>query len=70
MRPEFQVHRLNEAGMAKAQDIAQGFDALLAKCGELAGGESREFSLVKTLLEQACFYAKKAMAMRTENQQQ
>jgi hypothetical protein len=63
----FQVHMLNEEGKARARDIANDFDILLqnlrANCPE-----GREFSIVKTKLEEAAFFAKKAMANVKENQ--
>ena len=68
MQPEFEVHRLNEKGLAKAAEIANVFDhtviALLTLCP--AG---RHLSIVRTKLEEACFFAKKAMACAQENQQ-
>jgi hypothetical protein len=78
MDPLFEVHMLNEEGKRKARGIAYAFDALLAV---LEGGidknpalalcpPSRELSIVKTKLEEACFFAKKAMANIPENQAQ
>lgn len=67
VNPEFQVHRLNEGGLKKAEDIAIGFDNLLNELkNHLPDG--RELSLVKTHLEQACFFAKKAIAKQPANQ--
>lgn len=62
MRKEFQVHKLNQSGLAKANQIAGAFDTLL---GQLEGlcPEGREFSIVKTKLEEASFFAKKAVAV-------
>jgi len=65
----FEVHRLNEAGMAKATAIAQCFDGLLIQLKQLCV-DGREFSIVKTKLEEAAFFAKKAMAKSPENQQE
>lgn len=69
----FKVHLLNDEGVRRAHDIAESFDDLAQKLG--VGGESthntpgaREKALVRTYLELACFYAKKAMAMQPENQ--
>lgn len=67
MRKEFQVHMLNETGKSKALAIANAFDDCLASLENLCNVQSREFSLVKTKLEEACFFAKKAMANVTEN---
>jgi hypothetical protein len=59
--PEFRVHILNEEGIQSAKDIALLFDTLLngLKAYVPAG---REFSIVKTKLEEASFFAKKGMA--------
>lgn len=67
INPEFQVHRLNPAGLNKAEVVADLFDSLLEGVkGEVP--EGRELSLVKTHLEQACFHAKKGIAKQKENQ--
>jgi len=67
MDPLFDVHKLNETGMKRAQDIAAVFDAALSGLRGLCP-DGREFSLVKTKLEEGCFFAKKAMARLPENQ--
>jgi hypothetical protein len=70
----FEVHMLNDAGKAKALLIAEAFNGLLII---LNGGmnpnaplcpSGRELAIVKTKLEEACFFAKKAMANVAENQ--
>lgn len=63
----FQVHMLNEQGKAKARAIADHFESLLTALTPLCPG-GREFSIVKTKLEEACFFAKKAMAKDMANQ--
>ncbi len=63
---EFQVHMLNDAGKAKAKIIAETFDACLDKLVEVCPA-GRELALVKTKLEEACFFAKKAMANEPGN---
>jgi hypothetical protein len=67
MYPLFEVHKLNETGMQKAQQIAGSFSGLLGEL-ELICGQGREIAIVKTKLEEACFFAKKAMASVPENQ--
>ena len=64
----FQVHRLNEIGMRKAENLARTFDSVLAVVEGYAP-EGRELSIIKTKLEEASFFAKKAMAMQEENQE-
>ena len=70
MNPLFQVHALNDDGMNKAKAIAEDFSNLVSKLEAILGDgvKSREFSLVKTKLEEAAFFAKKAMAVQAENQ--
>lgn len=63
----FQVHRLNEEGLAKADRIAKSFDQLLNSL-QTDIVNCREMSIVKTKLEEACFFAKKAMANDPNNQ--
>ena len=66
--PLFQVHMLNDEGKKKATEIAEAFDHCLVKLMEVCPTDNREFSIVKTKLEEACFFAKKAMANVPENQ--
>lgn len=71
MSPLFQVHRLNDIGLQKAENIAVDFNTLLTNLEDTVGPEAtktREFSVVKTKLEEACFFAKKSLANQTENQ--
>ena len=63
----FAVHMLNDEGKEKAAGIARCFDDLLTNL-KVWCGEEREFSIVKTKLEEAAFFAKKAMACKPENQ--
>lgn len=66
----FGVHMLNDDGINKANQIRDSFDVLLNSLSSILGkcyGE-REFSLVKTKLEEACFFAKKSMAINLSNQ--
>lgn len=68
MDPLFEVHMLNEAGKGKATVIACKFFELLCEL-KVVCPEGRELSIVKTKLEEASFFAKKAMANVPENQQ-
>lgn len=60
---EFQVHMLTEEGKAKAKEIAEGFSDLLTKIDALVPA-GRELAIVKTKLEEACFFAKRGMAQQ------
>lgn len=64
----FQVHILNDEGIKKAKRIANAFDDCLEVLHEMCPINSREFSIVRTKLEEACFFAKKSMANVPENQ--
>jgi hypothetical protein len=68
MQPEFEVHILNEEGIKKARDLATLFDTLLEAVLLINPHSSREMSLVRTHLEIASFFAKKAMASQSVNQ--
>lgn len=65
--PSFQFHKLNDDGIKKAETIAESFTTLLNNLAPLCGS-GRELAIVKTKLEEACFFAKKAMAVQQENQ--
>jgi hypothetical protein len=66
MNKEFTFHLLNDAGKEKAMKIAEVFDSLLDQLNELCP-QGREFAIAKTKLEEACFFAKKAMASYPAN---
>lgn len=63
----FKTHLLNENGITKAREVGESFDGLLSKLTALCP-EGRELALVKTKLEEACFFAKKAIARLPANQ--
>lgn len=67
--PEFAVHLLNDQGIALAKEMAGRFTDLLnwLQLPEICV-QSRELSLAKTKLEEAAFFAKKAMATNLVNQ--
>lgn len=75
MNEEFQVHMLNEEGKRKARLIAEAFDQLLTTLTLAEGAvdsfslcpAGREMSIVRTKLEEASFFAKKAMANEPSN---
>lgn len=66
---EFAVHMLNDEGKQKAEKIADAFGTLLDSLYEMCGSQGREMAIVRTKLEEASFFAKKAMATQKENQQ-
>lgn len=70
MNELFKAYKLNEKGMEKAKGIAEKFNHLFLElyADFLENNESREWSIAKTKLEEACFYTKKAMAKMPWNQ--
>lgn len=66
-RPEFASHILNDAGIEKAQSIGAAFGSLLTFVEQHVPA-GRELAIVKTKLEEACFFAKKGMAIQADNQ--
>ena len=69
MNPEFRVHMLNDIGKQKAKDIADTLDQCLETLKTVCP-PGREMSIVKTKLEEACFFAKKSMANDVGNTQE
>jgi hypothetical protein len=65
----FKVHKLNAEGMRKASNIANAFHDIIDELQLQGCKDGREFAIVKTKLEEACFFAKKSMAMQPENQE-
>jgi hypothetical protein len=69
VRKEFEVHLLNETGIARAQQMAVDFNLFLHQLESLVGtAEGREMAIVRTKLEEACFFAKKALANQPQHQ--
>ena len=65
----FKVHILNQQGIKHAQWMQAAFEDFLANLEAVAGPDGREMAICRTKLEEASFFAKKAMAMRLENQE-
>ena len=65
--PLFSFHKLTEDGIKKSQYVAESFNNLLQELAAVCP-EGREFSIVKTKLEEASFFAKKAVANSPSNQ--
>jgi hypothetical protein len=59
---------LNDLGKKRAAEIASAFDQLLESLATHCPA-GREFAIVKTKLEEACFFAKKSMANAEGNTQ-
>jgi len=59
---------LNADGIAKATALGEAFSSLLEQIDSIAPAPSREKSLVVTHLQQASFFAKRAIAVLPENQ--
>ena len=76
IRDEFQVHLLNDEGIAKARELAGKFSTLLNDLEQLAACQpgqrdspnGREMALVRTHLQDAAFWAKRAIAVHPANQ--
>lgn len=68
-REEFAFHKLNADGQKAVQQIAQEFSRLLDELEIITGNSSRYYSLCRTKLEEASFFAKKSVAVRPEFQE-
>lgn len=66
---EFATYKLNQYGQEKAKKITEIFDECLNKIDDICYGGGREMAIVRTKLEEACFFAKKAMASMTTNRE-
>lgn len=69
IRDEFAVHMLNTDGKERAADIAKLFSVFLNNLEAVTGSEGRNMALARTKLEEAAFFAKRAMAVKAENQE-
>lgn len=79
IRDEFKVHLLNPEGLDKATRLAQAFSVCLDIVEEIVGdvqeggaivASGRDMAIVRTKLQEASFFAKRAMACRRVNQQE
>lgn len=58
----FGFHKLNGVGQTKAQMIQTIFEDTLKRLDEHMTGHPRAATMARTKMEEACFFAKKAMA--------
>lgn len=63
---DFHHVKLSIEGESKAQAVANGFSAFLAQLKSYCP-EGRELSLVRTKLQEACFWAKKSVCSEAQN---
>ena len=61
INPLFSSVKLNEEGVVKVGIIRSGFTRLLYELEGVLPGNSREISIIRTKLEEASFYAVKAV---------
>lgn len=69
IRDEFAVHILNKDGLERAGELAKQFSSFLDGLEATCGVGGREMALVRTKLQEASYYAKRAIAMLPENQE-
>ncbi len=62
MHKEFEVNKVDEEGLLVMVKIATLFDDLLVTLLNNQPADTREMSIVRTKLQEACFFAKKAIA--------
>jgi len=67
IREEFNVHMLNDQGKQKATRIAEIFSLALDQLEGVCDKSGREMAIVRTHMQDASFYAKRAMAIQCEN---
>jgi hypothetical protein len=68
IREEFAVHLLNEEGLTGARKLGEILTETLDRIEAINKQPCREMSLVKTHLQDAGFWAKRALAVNPEMQ--
>lgn len=63
----FASHQLNATGIQRVSYIRQDFTSMLNSIVTYCAASPREYAIVRTLLEEACMYAIKAVALNEEN---
>lgn len=69
IREEFAVHMLNRDGKERAADVAKMLSICLNNIEAIVGADGREMAIVRTKLQEAAFFAKRAIAVKAENQE-
>ncbi len=69
IRDEFSWARLNELGISRATEVARFFSTLLDSLESITPGNGRSMAIVRTKLQEASYFAKRAVAEQTENQE-
>lgn len=69
IRPEFTVHKLNADGLHMAAQVAKVLSCALNDLEAVCGTDGREMAVVRTKLQEAGFFAKRAVAMRPDLQE-
>jgi hypothetical protein len=67
--PLFSHNRLNVQGVDKVTRVQDAFTKLLRELEGITALGGREGAIVRTKLEEACFYAKKNISLIKENQE-
>jgi hypothetical protein len=65
---EFATYKLTDEGVKNIEEIKGLFSDLLYNLNPLMGLSGREQSIVRTKLEESCFFAVKAASKLVENQ--
>ena len=65
--PLFSFTTMTDVGKIKSQYISEVFSTLLYALEDTLPGNNREFAIAKTKLEEASFFAKKALRNYKEN---
>ena len=65
----FTSYKFNPEGLKKVAAISEAFQTLLIELNKHCP-EGQDYDKTKNLLEEACMFAKKAMAKRASNQDQ